>query len=583
MIPRNDGHVRPIRPIDYKSNKERQNTSTVDRVQQSRVRITRYPILTPSQFSGTSFSTHESMQSSKPPVRSREPTELNASSSSVPGVHTIPVEANLRLYSFIPTLECPEAPPSLQMQLPEYYIQRQKDLASGEVPKEGSTSGAQWMDGDEDDTAIEDDEWITTAVATTGAATQHFRPKHRSQSKVREPTRCVYSATYSDSNTSTTREFSSSAATLQLSSVPLSEYEKHTCVLLQPLTWPLTAPAARDLVDDLPPVGASGAQPALTALVLEGPLMELRGDRMETTAAHGEDAQGISPAWLSSSSTRVNKREWKSMDAMDKEEARSSGSRWQTEEATDNDRDRIEAEKRHLKKVRTEALQGWSAKAAQEAGDSLEDRWSLFNRHRDPYGSSFVAPPKVPQQVLSHEGDNDQISMPTPKQPPASIRFIHRTRSLEGSPQGEGEKRTTRTITVPTSSTVPIAGTQPKSNGSSASSIPTAAQLRLTLKTGSNGHDHGGELAELGEQARQVVIQLLCTEGRTVVSLKELEKLILKRLKSYTSAAEKAKSSATKAEAVQWFARAQAALRQWLKVENHVLDPGGNVTLSGAK
>ncbi|CCW60402.1 unnamed protein product [Phytomonas sp. EM1] len=564
MIHRKDDPALRIQPADCSSKEGRQHTPTVDKLQVPHARITRYPILTPAQLDGTSFSLHESIQFSKPPTKSRETTERDASHSSLPGNHAFPVEANMRLYSFISTLECPEAPASLQMQLPEYYLQQPRGSVSGRPPKERSTGGIEGIGEDEDDTGIEDDEWVTTAFATAGAATSRLRSKHRSRNQAREPTRCMYSATGSDpSNEGSIKEkFPAPAATLQLSSVPLLEYEQHTCVILKPL---------------------AGAPSALTALVLERPLMELRCDRVESLAARGEGGQGISSAWLSLPNTRFNKREWKSMDSMDMEEAKASGSRWQMDEAPDDDRDVMEVEKRRLKKVRTEALQGWSATATHDAAADLEDRWSLLNRHRDPHRNSFVAPPKVPQSVLASKDSNDETSMPTPKQSPAAIRFIQKTWSLKGLPHSGQKNQTTSTVTSSTPSTKPGVGALPQPSKSSASPIPTAAQSQSTLKMSYDSHENSNELDELAEQAHHIITQLLGTEGRTVVPLKELEKLILKRLHSYAGAAEKAKSSATKAEAVRWFARAQAALRQWLRTENYVLDPGGNVTLSGGK
>lgn len=78
----------------------------------------------------------------------------------------------------------------------------------------------------------------------------------------------------------------------------------------------------------------------------------------------------------------------------------------------------------------------------------------------------------------------------------------------------------------------------------------------------------------------EVALQKLREEGRRMVLLKDLEKIILKNVPEYASMAEKSKDVTTRGEAVRWFKVAQQELKLWLVSRRFVIDPTGIVRIS---
>ncbi|KAK7198141.1 hypothetical protein NESM_000770600 [Novymonas esmeraldas] len=457
-----------------------------------------------------------------------------------------------RLFVFAPSADCPAAPRELRVA--SHFFD--DDATRPPYGSDGS-------DGDEgsDDDAGEGGS-ATAARGGPGADTAHGggrggTNRRRRRARRREPMRLEY-----DARLDTAAE--PVAGPVHLASTPLSEYSHLTCVLLPlPVSWrgqqpPQQATSAgeatveeeRGTVAAAPPLSPS-PWPRVTPIPLRRPMLQLWGTRSTPSAGlngvghPAGDGASISAAWGSGASTRLSKKDWKTMDAAEADLHRPT--RW----SDDDDGDGGGEEKpprgtddpvaaRERKRAKAEATSGAVRAFLVGAKEALRQ-----------------------QGVASAEGaDGAPPPPPTPPPPPPP----EKARAATPSPAAPQRAAMVLQLGAAGAAVTPRAA-------------PVAATVTLARQSAAAAAEPAGASStSLDSLASAVVAEMQSSEARASAALMELQKRILKRLPEYATMSLKMKSPASKPEAVSWFQTAQHALRGWMVEHGHTIASDGTVT-----
>lgn len=325
--------------------------------------------------------------------------------------------------------------------------------------------------------------------------------------------------------------------------------------------------------------------------------MELRTERAGASDDNPGMSQrrGISANWLSVPTVKVNVKDWKSMDALERAEAAAAS----REGRDDND----EAVERR-----------WTGEDAGTSEGDLDGAGALARgrkrpRAKEPAKGETVASLQAIQAALAHnrqlllqkrqaEEAAERERLGGALQPPSSAPYgygVGRAAGSGGCLNAAPAPETTASPADVALSGASVTSVTLSGNPAEAESLPrppprqrqreaSSSSPTVKVERGSDPSSaHSADVAEptggtLDSCGRAVMQELRVGEARQYASLKELEKLILRRLPAYAVEAQKMKDPARKNEAVTWFRQLQKELKLWLIQFGCTIDPTGVVT-----
>lgn len=526
MIPRHDRSAPAVRPIGAAGSEARGQQQQ----QQAPPAFKRYTIFLPEQVGATTSST-----AAPPAIRKASADGLSS--------EAVALDGGTRVYSFVRSANCRDLPPRLLA----------TDIDIDDAGQFVSADNGYDLDAD--------------GSGPSSSAREKKQPgawRRRVPMKKGEPCRLAYTAV----------EKGRGGGDWQLCSVALPEYEALTCALLR-------QPQQRQQ-----PATGNGC---VIACPLAKPVMELRLERVSTAATtttatsgnHVGSGRGISSAWLAAPTGRFHKADWKSMDAIDKAEASGPrGGDGDSDEAierrwTGDDDDNGDSEdgppRKKSRRATPAAVAATVASVTDIAAALARNRQHLPSQHADAMHSGGGGYGRSPYGYMSSSpvyGASAVDSLaPVPVPVPVAVAVaVAGARPAEPTQAPLVRTAATGATTAP-ASPPPVA--QPPRDQSSSSTTTTSTPLATLADCG---------LAAMGElQGREG------REGRQYATLKELERVVLRRLPTYDAVAAKAKTADGKAEAVNWFRVKSKELKLWLVQYGCTIDPTGLVSFPPAK
>lgn len=592
MIPRQLDLVPEIKAPAYALAVEAEHANALAKRREAPVTISRYPLLTADDL-------NMSAPATSPTSGRRDPASGGSSTA-----HPSAVSPDLRLYSYVPDLASASAPGEVTVFFPGYDAIGGGGGGGGDGASDAEDSSSSSFGGSSDDDGEDDENSLrrtgtsrkggakvrigAAAAAAAAAQTTGGKKRARRYRRTGEPRRLHYTAVSEEDKQ------------LRLTSVPLPEYEHFTCVLVRPSSPTAPSSSAEDHTPPARPLEgtkegkgngmavppAANGTPFITT-VLARPLLELRCDRAESTtrAANGEVTP---PSWLSARALRVSRRDWKSMDEVEKDEV-NAGTRWDDadrDEPSDGDDGAVElggvetgGRGRPRKKRSKGDMTPAQALAAARAATRVAA--DFFGRSGAP------PPPPPPARRVSPAATGAGGSGGAARERAKATGPATATHAVKGTPPV-----TLSSQSVPSpSSTRPSDGHGTQSvtttrSPQSSSMVSSSPSMAAGSSSSSAGPQHPPSSSSpsttdtTDEAALPVVavtvLQELRTQRRPTVPMKELEKLVLKRLPSYAVMAERARIPDTKAEAAQWFRVWQASLKRWLLEQGCAFDSSGS-------
>ncbi|AIO01138.1 hypothetical protein LPMP_322520 [Leishmania panamensis] len=461
-------------------------------------------------------------------------------------------ERERRLFAFLPSVDC--ATPPYELHVSPHYFEDSMD-----APVAGSDIGS-GEDLDED----EESHTAATRDKTREDGAHGSSSGNRKRRRVlrREPMRLEYNSLLSPS----TKE---AAKPVRLVSTPASEYSHLSCVLLQlPTLW------LQQDVNGGEGHGRTACSPSsstsksfITPTPLRRPILQLWGERTMAPAGpsngplfSGNSAASISAAWGSDTSLRISTKDWKTMDAAEADLHKPTN--W-----SDDDGGYVSNE--------------GGGKSSRGADDSLSAR--ARRQEKEEVTSTairaFLLGTKEALRQQGATGAADAFAQPHPAVHgddtlPASARVVDPaptktapkqaavTLQLSSNSAGSVMQSSVAAPAVPTPAVRPT----PAPAVDSAASLPSSTAVAVS------------DCALLDSLACTVVTGMQSSEARTMTTLMELQKRILRQLPEFAAMSQKMKSVATKQEAVTWFQTWQQTLRVWLVEHGHAINSDGTVT-----
>ncbi|KAG5470644.1 hypothetical protein LSCM1_01890 [Leishmania martiniquensis] len=459
-------------------------------------------------------------------------------------------ERERRLFVFLPSVDC--ATPPCELRVSPHYFEDSVD-----APVAGS-------DLDSGDDLGEDDESHT--ASTHDSARQDGAQgsnRKRRRARRREPMRLEYGGF-------PRRSAAESASSVRLVSTPASEYSHLTCVLLQlPTPW---RQQNGDVGEGHDRTACSPLSPTSTPLItctpLRRPILQLWGERSSASAGpkggpsfSGSSATGISAAWGSDTPLRIRKKDWKTMDAAEADLHRPRN--WSGDDGDVSDES--------------------NGKPSRSADEAISARTRKREKDEATHTAvrAFLAGAK---EALRHRGTVSTAGELSQQQAAVISNDTTSARACGAAPipAEAAPKRGSVTLQLSTGSPRSMAQASAGTPAVRASPVylPPACDADAIAAVPSGAASADGP-ASLDSLACTVVTGIRTVESRTVATLMELQKRILKQLPEFAAMSQKMKSAATRHEAVAWFQTSQQALRAWLEERGHAIHSDGTVTFGG--
>ncbi|KPA84828.1 hypothetical protein ABB37_01302 [Leptomonas pyrrhocoris] len=496
-------------------------------------------------------------------------------------------EHERRLYTFLPSADV-SAPPR-QLRVASYFFgdtdPSSSAAASGLAAEEESSSSSD-EDGDDDGADAEGEQQrqqVRSAPPNASAPASNTHASHgkerRRRRRGREPMRLEYQGIMDVKPVTATSD-----RVVKMASTPSAVYRHLTCVLMEmPTAWRDTRSDGADGAEngDEAPRATTSSRLVLST-VLARPILQLWGERKEASAAADGmrdgtgAATGISKSWYSEQSTRISKKDWKTMDAAEAEAHKPTN--WSDDDGG--------------------AEEDGSGSGGAETALAARDRKRAKAEATGRAVRDFLAGTKEALRQQSGVGDTDLLrpmattAMPPPASSPAvaaasgaSIITAKEWAKDENTNQSVGTvRRIVKAAATPSDASAPLTATtavNPKTPAPVATvSIPSSNITDSNTATSNELESSDASLA-LPVLAAAVLREVRLTEARETAPLMELQKRILKQLPDFTVMSQKIKAPETKQEAVEWFQTCRQELRVWLQGQGHVIASDGTVTFGG--
>ncbi|KPI86206.1 hypothetical protein ABL78_4719 [Leptomonas seymouri] len=483
-------------------------------------------------------------------------------------------EHERRLYVFSPSADV-SAPPR-ELRVASYFFgdtDPQPSAGASLLAAEEESSGDSAGDADEADDAEGRDPLghiaslnSSRSAVNAGAPSGKARRRRR---RGREPMRLEYEGIMDAKATAALSD-----RVVRVASTPASAYSHLTCVLVDlPSSWQdVHDEGAESSTKERAPPRASTYSRLVRPTALIRPILQMWGERKEASAAVDSvgggthAAIGISNSWYSEQSTRINNKDWKTMDAMDAEAHKPTN--WSDDDGGADDGGDGSAERalaaRDRKRAKAEAtsqavrsfLAGTKDALRQQAGVEDAEALRLTGNETKP---PTLSPAATAANAASH----------------ATEKESERDERING-PFSTDKSHTRGGMTT-------LDAAAPRSMPTTAQSAPAphAAAPTVSSTTTNCVHDASDASMTLPALAAAVLQEMRQADARTTAPFTELQRRILKRLPDFSVVNQKVKSPETKKEAVEWFQTRQRELRVWLQGQGHMISSDGTVTFVG--
>jgi hypothetical protein len=487
-------------------------------------------------------------------------------------------EREYRLYTFLPSSDVAAPPKELRV-ASHFFGDTEAASAAGVAVAEADEDSDSGSSSNSDDEKDDNDfrfkgqrqQGRDASSAASNSVTALSGRARRRRRRGREPMRLEYQGIMD-----TNRANPYADRVVKMASTPAAAYRHLSCVLLKlPASWrdPQSLDSGEGSKGDgsSPPSGLNSS--LISCSLLAQPVLQLWGERKEANAVghSSSTGSGISSSWYSEQSTKISKKDWKTMDAVDAEMHRPTN--WSDGDGGDDEED---GHKSNTAETAMTARERKRAKA-EATGQAVR---------------AFLAGTKeaLRRQNSMKEVEEGSTRTTQPSPSPAALAAAMKTVPKPAEMANSGVKGhdapspSPRRLTV----VVPTAlrtSSPPPSVALSVQNTPMAdppAPINANkLTSNMQGVEETADAATLPTLASAVLKEVQEAEGRATASLMELQKRILKQLPDFATMNQKIKSPETKKEAVEWFQMCQRDLRVWLQGHGHMIGSDNTVTFGG--